>query len=73
MAINGTGTVPGDGVVQAGDYDPQRNGRRGSRITLLSLDGGGIRGIIPCKMLEYLESELQASCACMLASSSWAT
>ncbi|MDX2245764.1 MAG: patatin-like phospholipase family protein [Bacteroidia bacterium] len=26
--------------------------------TILSLDGGGIRGIIPCKVLEYIEARL---------------
>ncbi|KAL8473608.1 hypothetical protein ACS0TY_030449 [Phlomoides rotata] len=34
----------------------QTNGRL---ITILSIDGGGIRGIIPAKILEFLESELQ--------------
>ncbi|KAF4380773.1 hypothetical protein F8388_017127 [Cannabis sativa] len=32
----------------------------GRLITILSLDGGGIRGIIPAVLLEYLESQLQA-------------
>ncbi|KAL0323950.1 UNVERIFIED_CONTAM: Patatin-like protein 1 [Sesamum calycinum] len=31
----------------------------GNLITILSIDGGGIRGIIPAKVLEFLESELQ--------------
>ncbi|KAG6409678.1 hypothetical protein SASPL_127720 [Salvia splendens] len=31
----------------------------GRIITILSIDGGGIRGIIPAKILEFLESELQ--------------
>ena len=31
----------------------------GRLITILSIDGGGIRGIIPAKILEFLESELQ--------------
>ncbi|KAL8536966.1 hypothetical protein ACS0TY_012235 [Phlomoides rotata] len=35
---------------------PSANGRL---ITILSIDGGGIRGIIPAKILEFLESELQ--------------
>lgn len=37
---------------------PSANGRL---ITILSIDGGGIRGIIPAKILEFLESELQVS------------
>ncbi|XP_021859943.1 patatin-like protein 1 isoform X2 [Spinacia oleracea] len=32
---------------------------RGNLITILSIDGGGIRGIIPAVMLEFLESQLQ--------------
>ncbi|KAI3726272.1 hypothetical protein L1987_66069 [Smallanthus sonchifolius] len=32
----------------------------GNRITVLSIDGGGIRGVIPGVILEYLESQLQA-------------
>ncbi|XP_047972969.1 patatin-like protein 2 isoform X1 [Salvia hispanica] len=31
----------------------------GKLVTILSIDGGGIRGIIPAKILEFLESELQ--------------
>lgn len=31
----------------------------GNIITVLSIDGGGIRGIIPGVILEYLESQLQ--------------
>ncbi|KAK3004125.1 hypothetical protein RJ639_020116, partial [Escallonia herrerae] len=31
----------------------------GDVISILSIDGGGIRGIIPGKILEFLESELQ--------------
>lgn len=37
---------------------PPANGRL---ITILSIDGGGIRGIIPAKILEFLESELQVN------------
>ncbi|KAI7735250.1 hypothetical protein M8C21_030824, partial [Ambrosia artemisiifolia] len=32
----------------------------GNLITILNIDGGGIRGIIPGVILQYLESELQA-------------
>lgn len=28
-------------------------------ITILSIDGGGVRGIIPATMLSFLESQLQ--------------
>ena len=31
----------------------------GSQITVLSIDGGAIRGIIPGTILAFLESELQ--------------
>ena len=31
----------------------------GERITVLSIDGGGIRGIIPGTILSFLESKLQ--------------
>ncbi|CAL9228232.1 unnamed protein product [Arabidopsis halleri] len=31
----------------------------GQLVTILSIDGGGIRGIIPCTILAYLESQLQ--------------
>ncbi|KAI7735254.1 hypothetical protein M8C21_030828, partial [Ambrosia artemisiifolia] len=33
--------------------------RSGKLITILSIDGGGIRGIIPSVILRYLESQLQ--------------
>lgn len=29
------------------------------KVTILSLDGGGIRGIIPCIILKYIEEQLQ--------------
>lgn len=31
----------------------------GNLVTILSIDGGGIRGIIPATILAFLESELQ--------------
>lgn len=34
-------------------------GSAGKRITILSIDGGGVRGVIPSTILEFLESELQ--------------
>ena len=33
--------------------------RYGNLITVLSIDGGGIRGVIPGVILNFLESELQ--------------
>ncbi|KAG0569724.1 hypothetical protein KC19_6G111600 [Ceratodon purpureus] len=35
------------------------SGNRGRRVTILSIDGGGVRGIIPATILEQLESFLQ--------------
>lgn len=32
---------------------------RGKTLTVLSIDGGGIRGIIPATQLAFLESQLQ--------------
>lgn len=31
----------------------------GNLVTVLSIDGGGIRGIIPATILEFLEAQLQ--------------
>jgi hypothetical protein len=33
----------------------------GNLITVLSIDGGGIRGLIPGTILSFLEAELQVS------------
>ena len=33
--------------------------REGKMVTVLSIDGGGIRGIIPGTLLGFLESKLQ--------------
>lgn len=33
--------------------------KKGSMVTVLSIDGGGIRGILPATFLEFLESKLQ--------------
>jgi hypothetical protein len=41
----------------------------GNLVTLLSIDGGGIRGIIPGTMLSFLESELQVQLSLFLLSS----
>lgn len=34
---------------------------QGNLITILSIDGGGVRGIIPGIILAFLESELQVT------------
>ncbi|XP_057769088.1 patatin-like protein 1 isoform X2 [Salvia miltiorrhiza] len=36
-----------------------QHGSRGNFVTILSIDGGGVRGIIPGVILAYLESQLQ--------------
>lgn len=38
---------------------------KGKLITILSIDGGGIRGIIPGVILAYLESQLQVIWLCI--------
>ena len=38
----------------------------GDLITILSIDGGGIRGIIPGVILNFLESELQVLLCCFI-------
>lgn len=37
----------------------QSKGSVGKRITVLSIDGGGVRGLIPATILEELEAKLQ--------------
>ena len=32
---------------------------RGNLITILSIDGGGVRGTIPAVILDFLEKQLQ--------------
>jgi len=34
---------------------------KGKTVTILSIDGGGIRGVIPGTLLAFLESKLQVS------------
>lgn len=46
MAINGRSTV-------------KPSPSHGNVITVLSIDGGGLRGIIPGTLLAFLESKLQ--------------
>lgn len=33
--------------------------KEGNMVTVLSIDGGGIRGVIPATLLAFLESKLQ--------------
>ncbi|KAK1383297.1 Patatin [Heracleum sosnowskyi] len=42
-----------------GDIGSCRSSGLGERLTVLSIDGGGIRGIIPGTILSFLESKLQ--------------
>jgi hypothetical protein len=35
------------------------NGEKGKRLTILSIDGGGVRGIIPARILEKLQVYLE--------------
>ena len=42
----------------------------GNLITVLSIDGGGVRGIIPGVILAYLESQIQVQYI-LLKTSSW--
>jgi hypothetical protein len=37
----------------------QAKGNRGKRLTILSIDGGGVRGLIPATILADLEGKLQ--------------
>ena len=37
----------------------QAKGQVGKRITILSVDGGGVRGLIPATILAELEGKLQ--------------
>lgn len=40
---------------------PGPSGERGKRVTILSIDGGGVRGIIPATILHELEACLQVN------------
>ncbi|XVF22860.1 hypothetical protein REPUB_Repub12eG0207600 [Reevesia pubescens] len=45
--------------MEGANYAPLQSPTHGELITILSIDGGGIRGIIPSIILSFLESELQ--------------
>lgn len=53
MASNGTTNVANTKTV------PQPPPCTGKLITILSIDGGGIRGLIPATIIAYLETKLQ--------------
>ncbi|BFI36763.1 hypothetical protein MARPO_0106s0025 [Marchantia polymorpha] len=48
------------GTLAADGQEPHCHGTPGRRLTILSLDGGGVRGLIPAVCLEFLEQQLQA-------------
>jgi hypothetical protein len=39
---------------------------KGNLITVLSIDGGGVKGVIPATFLAFLESKLQVNSTCLL-------
>jgi patatin-like phospholipase/acyl hydrolase len=41
------------------NYQLEPNGETGKRLTILSIEGGGVRGIIPARILEELEDQLK--------------
>jgi hypothetical protein len=41
--------------------DLEPTGKKGKCLTILSIDGGGVRGIIPAKILEVLEDEIRVN------------
>ncbi len=43
------------------DDKSEPNGKTGKRLTILSIDGGGVRGVIPAKILEVLEGHLEVN------------
>ncbi|KAK8642512.1 hypothetical protein V6N13_011853 [Hibiscus sabdariffa] len=53
------GSLPQDAYAVASPKSPLQAPTYGDFITILSIDGGGIRGLIPGTILAFLESELQ--------------
>ncbi|KAK8551934.1 hypothetical protein V6N13_120363 [Hibiscus sabdariffa] len=53
------GSLPQDACAVSSPKSPLRAPTHGNFITILSIDGGGIRGLIPGTILAFLESELQ--------------
>lgn len=57
----GTPHTPGNLIGRKREGMVEPSGDRGRRVTILSIDGGGVRGIIPATILEQLEAYLQVS------------
>ncbi|KAH1065633.1 hypothetical protein J1N35_030620 [Gossypium stocksii] len=53
------GSIPQDNFAVASPKSPLQAPTHGNLITVLSIDGGGIRGLIPGTILAFLESQLQ--------------
>lgn len=49
--------------MEEGSNPPLQPPTYGNLVTVLSIDGGGIRGLIPGTILSFLESELQVGCS----------
>ena len=55
------GSIPQDNFAMGSPKSPLQAPTHGNLITVLSIDGGGIRGIIPGTILAFLESQLQVA------------
>ncbi|XP_022772183.1 patatin-like protein 2 [Durio zibethinus] len=53
------GSIPQENFAMASPKSPLQAPTYGNLITVLSIDGGGIRGLIPGTILAFLESQLQ--------------
>jgi hypothetical protein len=56
MATNADADADADATATDRTIQPPSMGKL---ITILSIDGGGIRGLIPATMLDFLEAKLQ--------------
>ncbi len=59
MAFDGNLNSSGDNGKRPADDNLKSNGKTRKRLTILSIDGGAVRGIISAKILQVLESYLQ--------------
>jgi hypothetical protein len=59
MASNGEATTGSETAAPAPVPEPTPPPCQGRLITVLSIDGGGIRGLIPATILACLEAKLQ--------------